>query len=182
MTSNDRTADAESPPRFPRPPQSCTDREGRSIEIRAGFPRAALVSMYLDFDPESRAQGLPPATEDRIENWLDVLEEGINVVAWDVDPPADCWDDDDCAVGHACLLDCGDGTSELTIFVHQDYQLAGIGSRLIRTLLGAGQAGGIDHVWLTVERSNHVAMNLYRSVGFETTSAAGIEHEMETDI
>jgi GNAT superfamily N-acetyltransferase len=174
MSQNDPD---ETGQRFPCPPSRFTDYDDRAIEIRAEFPRDALAEMYDDFDPSSRAQGLPPVGERRIQEWLDVLEEGVNVVAIHVNETGP-----DPAVGHACLLDCGDGTAELTIFVHQDYQLAGIGSRLIRGLLGAGQENGIERVWLTVERSNHVAMNLYRSVGFETSSAAGIEHEMELQL
>jgi len=173
MSQNDD--DATSAPHFDRPPLTFTDYDDREIAIRAGFTREALGEMYADFAPDSRAQGLPPMGERRIGEWLDVLEDGVNVVAFHENRA----DGDPVAVGHACLLDCGDGTSELTIFVHHDYQLAGIGSRLIRGLLGEGQARGVERVWLTVERSNHVAMNLYRSVGFETSSAAGIEHEME---
>lgn len=167
--------------------------------------------MYETFSSASRAQGLPPVGDQQIQEWLDVLAEGLNVVAWDVDAePADQPASEDAepadqpvsedaeaadqpasgveagqterAVGHACLLDCGDGTFELSIFVHQDYQLAGIGSRLIRGLLGFGQEQGVKRVWLTVERSNHIAMSLYRSVGFESASAAGIEHEMELQL
>lgn len=174
MSSED-TGESTQGPHFARPPLTFTDHDGREIAIRAGFPREALAEMYADFAPDSRAQGLPPMGERRIDEWLEILDEGVNVVAFHEHRDAG----DRIAVGHACLLDCGDGTSELTIFVHQDYQLAGIGSRLIRGLLGEGQARGVERVWLTVERSNHVAMNLYRSVGFETYSAAGIEHEME---
>lgn len=179
--SQNESDDSES--RYPRPPLEFTDYDERRIEIRGGCPRDVLVEMYEDYAPECRAQGLPPVGEQRINEWLDVLEEGMNVVAFHVagettdEPPSE--NRREVAVGHACLLDCGDGRAELTIFVHQDYQLAGIGSRLIRVLLGHGQSLGVEEVWLTVERSNHVAMNLYRSVGFETSNAAGIEHEME---
>lgn len=169
-------SDSDAPPetpRFPQPPRTITDKAGREISIRRfGEDIEALLSMYADFAADSRAQGLPPVRERDIRKWLSVLAEGIGVVAWH----------EDRAVGHATLLDCRDGTYELTIFVHQGYQLAGIGSQLIRTLLGAGQAAGIEHVWLSVQRSNHVAMNLYRSVGFETTSGQGLEHEMELTI
>ena len=159
---------------FPRPPLSFTDKAGRDIEIRAFEPTdsEALLEMYADFSMSDRAQGLPPVREDDIREWLDVLAEGVAVIAWHGEQ----------AVGHATLLDCGDGTHELTIFVHQDYQLVGIGSRLIAVLLGAGQAVDVEHVWLSVERSNHVAMNLYRKVGFETSIGQGLEHEMEREL
>jgi len=155
---------------FPRPPQSFTDGESRSIRIEThDGPADPLVDMYVEFDGASRAQGLPPRADDRIESWVEgLLDDGYNVVAFD----------DERAVGHAALVPY-DGTSELVIFVHPDYQYAGIGSRLIRALLGLGQARGVGHVWLTVERDNHVAMNLYRKVGFETTARDRLEHEMK---
>ncbi|MFC7248451.1 GNAT family N-acetyltransferase [Halomicroarcula sp. GCM10025324] len=155
---------------FPRPPQTFTDRAGEEIRITAydGGPDP-LAAMYLDYDDASRAQGLPPRGEAQIREWLDdLLEAGLSVAAWH----------DDRVVGHAVLFPYDD-TAELAIFVHPEYQTIGIGSRLIRILLGYGQANDLDHVWLAVERTNLVAMNLYKSVGFETTVRDRAEHEME---
>lgn len=157
---------------FPEPPQTFTDREGRDIEIRP-FEESdtePLVSMYVDFDPADRAQGIPPATEYRVRDWVETLTggDGLNVIAWN---------DDDVA-GHATLVPDGNSSYELAIFVHQDYQRAGIGSHLIRTLLGYGRAQDIDKVWLTVERWNRAAVNLYQNVGFETADAESFELEM----
>ncbi|MFB6296848.1 MAG: GNAT family N-acetyltransferase, partial [Halobacteriales archaeon] len=67
---------------------------------------------------------------------------------------------------------------ELAIFVHHQYQGAGVGSRLIRHLLGEGERRGVERVWLTVERWNAPAVNLYEDVGFETTKAESFELEM----
>ncbi|MCO8246876.1 MULTISPECIES: GNAT family N-acetyltransferase [unclassified Haladaptatus] len=157
---------------FPEPPQTFTDREGRDIEVRP-FEEGdaeALVSMYVDFDPADRAQGIPPATEPRVRNWVETLTDGdgLNVIAWDGDEVA----------GHATLVPDGNSSYELAIFVHQEYQRAGIGSHLIRTLLGYGRQESIDKVWLTVERWNRAAVNLYRNVGFETADAESFELEM----
>ncbi|WP_132058944.1 GNAT family N-acetyltransferase [Halorussus amylolyticus] len=155
---------------FPEPPVSFADREGRDIEIRPYDEDEfeEVVEMYVDFDPADRAQGIPPATEERVRDWLETLFEGLNVVAWHGDR----------AVGHATLVPGGNDDHELAIFVHQDYQRAGIGSRLIRALLGHGRANGVGKVWLTVERWNHAAVGLYESVGFETYGAESFEKEM----
>lgn len=147
-----------------------TDREGRTIAVRpyrSGL--ASLVEMYDHFDDESRAQGLPPREESRCREWLlDLLDEGLNVVAWHGEE----------AVGHAVLMP-HDDTAELAIFVRPAYQAAGIGTRLIRCLLGHGRQHGVAHVWLTVSRTNRIAMNLYRSAGFEITERDRGEYEME---
>ncbi|UWG46699.1 Acetyltransferase (GNAT) family [Halanaeroarchaeum sp. HSR-CO] len=157
---------------FPVPPVTFTDREDRSITVRAfeSEDLPALVEMYDGFDPADRAQGIPPIGEDRIRNWLDhLLEEGSkNVVAVS----------DEAVVGHATLVEDDDDGYELAIFVHQDFQGAGIGTRLLRTLLGYGQSEGVEKVWLTVERWNRPAVKLYEKVGFETTEAESFELEM----
>jgi GNAT superfamily N-acetyltransferase len=148
---------------FPEPPLEFEDRDGREIEIRRYAPdrdRTALESMYGAFDPADRAQGIPPIGADRIADWLDDITgpESVNVVARHAGD----------VVGHATLVaDDAEATAELAIFVHQDHQGAGIGTRLVRALLGAGREAGIERVWLSVERWNAPAIGLYESVGFE---------------
>ncbi|WP_323191486.1 GNAT family N-acetyltransferase [Halostella sp. PRR32] len=171
--TGDRPHSDEQADRFSEPPQTFEDREKREITIRALDPDGfdALAEMYAAFDPADRAQGIPPTGEDRIEGWLETLvDEGLNVVAWDGDR----------AAGHATLVPDGDdGESyELAIFVLQEYQESGIGGRLMDALLGYGRGNGVENVWLTVERWNTAAVNLYEKVGFETTNAESFELEM----
>jgi GNAT superfamily N-acetyltransferase len=157
---------------FPTPPVTFTDTEGREIAITRADEHAAddLHDMYLAFNPEDRAQGIPPAREDAIEQWLDsvVTEDCLNVIAYH----------DDNAIGHAMLVPDNIGSYELAIFVLRDYQGARIGTKLVRSLLGWGQEEGIHEVWLTVERWNDPAVRLYEKVGFETTDSQSFELEM----
>ena len=158
---------------FPVPPTEFTDREERTVEIRpyegTGEGYESLVEMYDAFDPADRAQGIPPGGEKRIREWLDAIlaDDCLNVIAW-------CGDD---VAGHATLVPDGDAY-ELAIFVHQEYQRAGIGTHLIRGLLGHGQSEGVRKVWLTVERWNRAAVSLYKKIGFETSDAESFELEM----
>jgi RimJ/RimL family protein N-acetyltransferase len=169
--SGDRAYPDEVAGPFEGPPRSIVDREGREIEFRAydDDDREALVEMYLAFDPADRAQGIPPGGERRIREWLDTItdDDCVNVVAWDGES----------AVGHATLVP-DDDACELAIFVLQAYQRAGIGTSLIRTLLGYGAEAGVERVWLTVERWNRAATNLYEKIGFETSNAESFELEM----
>ena len=157
---------------FPAPPRTFTDRERREITLRQASREdiEALVEMYLAFEPEDRAQGIPPVSEDDIREWLDVVttEGTLNVVAFH----------DDRAVGHVMLVGDGTGAYELAIFVLQPYQGAHIGTELVRTGLGLAQREGIDRVWLTVERWNSPAVALYRNIGFERTGNGSFELEM----
>jgi len=163
--------DEEADP-FPEPPVSFTDAEDREIRIETSgvddFER--LVGMYDAFDPADRAQGIPPVKEEAVREWLDTLlsEESINVVAVHDGEPA----------GHAILVPDREAAYELAVFVLHDYQSAGIGTKLLETLLGSGQAAGVEKVWLTVERWNEPAIALYKKLGFETSNAESFELEM----
>lgn len=153
------------------PPSEFEDHEGRLISVRrysGGIE--TLIEMYREFNPEDRAQGIPPTKEPQIRNWLEqlLLEDCVNVVAWH----------DGCPVGHAMLVPDGEDASELAIFVLREYQGAGVGTELIKRLLGAGRTAGIDRVWLTVERWNTPATALYRKVGFVSTDSGNFELEM----
>ncbi|WP_284012868.1 GNAT family N-acetyltransferase [Halobaculum litoreum] len=168
---------------FDPPPLSFVDRDDRTIEIRPYPPDAegeageaefeALVEMYTAFDPADRAQGIPPSREADVRSWLETIlgGEGYNVVAWDGDAVA----------GHATLVEDGEAY-ELAIFVLQKYQGSGIGTHLMKALLGHGAANGVEHVWLTVERWNRAAVGLYKKVGFETSDAESFELEMTAQL
>jgi len=149
------------------------DRAGRSIRIVARDGRRVdeLTEMYRDYDPRDRAQGIPPATEAGVRRWLDGLRDAIHVVALHEDRP----------VGHAFLAPepGSEETAELAIFVAGAYQDAGIGTRLMRGLLGRALAEGIRRIWLVVQRSNGPAVRLYRKMGFEVIQAGRGELEME---
>ena len=162
---------------FEAAPFAFDDREGREIELRphdgGDDEFESLVSMYVAFDPADRAQGIPPGDEGRIRTWLDgLLEKGsYNVVAWHGDTVA----------GHATLVP-DDDTYELAIFVLQAYQESGIGTRLMRGLLGYGAENGVDRVWLSVERWNKAAIGLYEKLGFEISNSESFEMEMSARI
>lgn len=165
-----RQPETRVPESFPRPPVEFVDSEDRRIEIvDHDGDVAPLEAMYETFDSRERSQGIPPADDRTRREWLDCLvSDGINVVA----------KHGDAVVGHATLLPMGDGGHELAIFVAPSYQCAGIGTKLIRALFGRGVSRGVERVWLTVERTNYVAINLYTSVGFDTL-ARGSNVEME---
>ena len=124
---------SSAPEILPLPPFGLQDALGRRVFIRpAGADTDALVAFYERFDPADRAQGLPPTGSARIRPWLAVLAEGPGVVAWH----------EDHVVGHAALVPDGRGAHELVVFVLQGYRGTGIGTALVRALLGLGRARG----------------------------------------
>jgi GNAT superfamily N-acetyltransferase len=162
----------------PAPSDTFRDGQGRRIRLAAGGEgprddeRDALERMYDDFDPTQRAQGLPPLSSSGRSRWLDTVAGGRNVLAWHGEG----------VVGHAALLAGADGVSELVIFVHQDYQGAGVGSALLSALLVDYHEAGGGRVKLSVERSNEAAVALYRKFGFERADAAAMELEMSREV
>jgi RimJ/RimL family protein N-acetyltransferase len=140
------------------------DAHGRVVEIGDWRPEDwdGLLAMYRSFDPTQRAQGLPPLGEERQAVWVDELwRRGPNVVARAGGR----------VVGHAALVPCdGAATYELVVFVHQDYQGAGVGTALVDALLALAGSRGAERVWLSVERYNYRAAALYRRLGFERVS------------
>lgn len=158
---------------FTSPPISFVDTAGRRIRIEPddGDDRTfeSLVAMYDTFDPADRAQGIPPATTDRIREWLNKIltERCLNLIAWH----------DQKVAGHTTLV-ADDGEYELAIFVHQSYQEASIGTHLMESILAYGGENGVNRVWLSVERWNKPAIGLYEQVGFEISNTESFELEM----
>lgn len=150
------------PPRCPR----FVDREGDRWLVRPFEPgdREALLAMYRDFDPDHRAQGIPPLDERRMERWVDdLLADGCNVVAAR----------DGRVVGHALYTPTDAAEPELAVFVHQDYQGRGIGTELCSHVVATAAAAARDALVLEVEPRNRAAIHVYESVGFRKARGRG---------
>lgn len=152
------------------PPLSFTDAENREIQL---LPYTnglfeSLVTLYATFDPSARVQGTPPLGEPAIREWLTTVLDGVSVVALYGNR----------LIGHVMFVPNGVGRHELAIFVHQEYQRAGIGSKLLRTGLGHAKKRGLSKVWLTVESWNGGAQKLYTSVAFVTDNPLGTTYRM----
>lgn len=80
-------------------------------------------------------------------------------------------------VGHATLVP-DENVHEFMIFILQPYHNAGIGTHLTETLLGQGQAEGVERVWLTTVQTNDPAIALFRKAGFEQCRSTESEVEM----
>jgi len=155
------------------PPRTVTDAAGRTVACRVATDddREALAAMYDEFGIEGRAQGIPPADPDRRRDWLDAIGDGVGVLATH----------DGRAVGHGVLLAGGSG-HELALFVHPDYRSAGVGTALLRALLGHGETAGVERVWLSVRRANRPAVRLYRRAGFAAAESGLGELEMRRSL
>ena len=116
------------------------DDHGRAVDVGDWQPQDwdGLLAMYSSLDPAQRTHGLPPLTEQQQAIWLDkLLGQGLNVVARAGTR----------VVGHAALVTYdGGATSQLVLFVHQDYQNAGIGGALGDALLRVVRRRGAEKI------------------------------------
>lgn len=164
--SLDRTPTTE----LEQPPWAVTDDADREVWLRAYDSEwfEALVGMYERFDPEGRAQGIPPVEPAPIRAWLRTVLAGPSVVAVH----------DGAIVGHVMFTPDDDGGHELAIFVDSEYRHAGVGTALLRAGLGHAQSEGVDDVWLQVGGSNLVAQRLYRKLDFRFDGPTGLAFRM----
>lgn len=117
--------------------------------------------MYASLSQESLRWSMPPYNRQRIERWTSDLENNIILIARDENRVA----------GHLQILI---GTSprfqemgDLFIYLHQDYQNAGLGAALMHEAIASARQRGLHRVELTVVADNHRAIRLYEKVGFQ---------------
>lgn len=167
----ERTLTSLRPRRLPSvsPPVTFTDEAGRDIDIRAyrETDHEALVAMYDEFDSSHRAQGIPPLGESAVRSWLERIRDGPDALALHGER----------VVGHVSFVP-DDAGHEVAIFVHQDYQNAGIGSHLLAAGLEQARQEDVSRVRLNVERRNRRAKRLYRRAGFSTVDPQGTVQRM----
>ena len=159
------------PPRCPR----FVDGEETPLLVRRYEEKEfdAVVRMYEGLDPTNRTMGLPPASRERLEQWLtNFTEDGWNLVAVD----------DDRVVGHVGVVPATAEDPQFVIFVHDDYQNRGVGSELIRHLIASAADRGHDALQLDVAKENRRAISVYRNVDFEVTERKGMGLSMELSL
>jgi len=59
-------------------------------------------------------------------------------------------------------------TSELSMYIREDYRGRGIGRRLLEVMLREGKQAGLHTVLSRIEESNEASLHLHRAYGFET--------------
>lgn len=70
-----------------------------------------------------------------------------------------------------------DETLEFAIAIHKPYRGQGIGTELMRKMLGLLQSVGCEKASLSVQKDNY-ALKMYKNVGFEVVKETGEEYVM----
>jgi len=138
-------------------------KDGRRVTIRTYKPgdNEGLVSMYAGLSQESLRWSMPPYNRERIERMTSDLENRIIVLAFHSQK----------VVGHLQISLATNarfrGTGDLFIYLHQDFQNAGLGASLMNEGIAIARARRVHRVELTVVADNQRAIRLYEKVGFQ---------------
>ena len=138
-------------------------KDGRKVRLRTYKPsdKEGLVSMYAGLSQESLRWSMPPYNRERIERMTSDLENRIIVLGFDRQN----------VVGHLQISLATNarfrGTGDLFIYLHQDFQNAGLGAALMNEGIALARARRVHRVELTVVADNHRAIRLYEKVGFQ---------------
>jgi RimJ/RimL family protein N-acetyltransferase len=152
----------------PHSKKDATLKDGRQIVLSLYRPedKEALVSMYASMSPEAIKWGLPPYDRARIERWTSDLANNITLLALS----------EKRVVGHLQMFripyERRKGVAELFIYIHQDFQNAGLGTLMMKRAIELAKEGGLHRLGLTVVADNHKAITLYEKVGFKKEGIA----------
>jgi ribosomal protein S18 acetylase RimI-like enzyme len=121
----------------------------------------AIAALWRDFDHE-----IPPPTHEGPADEEKELGEIREIIASEIALVAE--GDDASLVGFALARRRGSGFGTLTdLYVARDTRRSGIGTELMREVLGAFRELGIEEFDLDVQASNHVARSLYARWGLK---------------
>ena len=160
-----------------RAPHAFLDRRGNPVMLRAVETQflEEITEMYLAYQPRGTFSGLPPVKDEACIKWVQhITENSIGLMAMSCDQKV---------IGHAAIFPIRDGTCEILIVVLPQNQRSGIGTQLMRSLIQTGREVGFTRIWLTVDKSNFVAIHLYNRCGFErSVFDEGSQVEMTLDL
>src|SRR6267143_5544130 len=127
-------------------------KDERRVTLRTYKPsdKEGLVSMYAGLSQESLRWSMPPYNRERIERMTSDLENRIILLAFHSQKVV---------VGHLQISLATNarfrGTGDLFIYLHQDFQNAGLGASLMNEGIAIARARRVHRVELTVVADNH---------------------------
>jgi RimJ/RimL family protein N-acetyltransferase len=139
-------------------------RDGRQVTVRFlnASDRDGLFQMFSSMSAEALAWSMAPYTMEVVDRWVGNIPHLIPLVA----------EYDKKIVGYAVIYKYPHqrrkGIGDLAIYLHQDFQKAGLGTAMTEKLLELAKEEKMHKIELTVVADNEIARNLYRKFGFKT--------------
>ncbi len=147
-----------------RTPHVFLDKRGAPVIVRAYDPQflSGLTAMCLAFSPRASIDGVPPVDDSECAAWVRRITTGTtSLIALSFDGPV---------IGYTVLLPMRKRICELFIVVAPLFQKSGIGTQMMRCIIQLGYELGFSKIWLSVHRTNFVALHLYNKCGFDCVS------------
>ena len=126
-----------------------------------------LWEMFSTLSEESTSNLIPPFTRERVESWTSNInyDEVLAIVAVVEEKSKQR------IIGSASLKFCQQEAlkhkAELGITVHDNYQNMGIGTALLKHLIGIAKMKKLNKIYLHVSTANDRAINIYKKAGFK---------------
>jgi len=146
-----------------------TMESGKRVDFRPVQSRDTemLWRMFSTLSERSLSNLAPPFTRERVERWTSNIDyDKILTIVAVVEEKGE-----QRIVGSASLSinqrEISRHTAELGIAVHDDYQNIGIGTAMLRHLLGIARVKKLRKLWLLVNTDNDRAVHIYKKAGFE---------------
>lgn len=142
--------------------RTVTLRDGRRVRIRPlrEDDSEGLHGMYQSMSDDALKWSMAPYTEETIDRWIGDMPNLISLVAVHGGE----------IIGYASVRKFTHprlaGTGDLNIYIHQDYQGAGLGTALMVMLLNAANEQSLHRINLEVVADNETAVHLFRKFGF----------------
>lgn len=117
----------------------------------------------------------PEGFDGHIEN-AHVIHQHSQVAPWKLSTFADCFTkpyygvfafEGDKVIGYAIMLEVVDEATLMDIAVDSAARGQGVGRALVDFVMDTSVKNGMSEIWLEVRESNHMAISLYESSGFE---------------
>jgi len=137
-------------------------KDGREVTVRflTLEDKERLVEMFSSMSDEALKWGMPPYTKEVIERWMSNFQNLIPLVA----------EHNNRLVGYAWIYKYAHmrlrGTSDLAMYIHQDFQNIGLGTAMLNQLLQLAKRESVHRIGLHVIADNQIAVHLYEKFGF----------------
>jgi RimJ/RimL family protein N-acetyltransferase len=138
-------------------------RDGRQVTLRFlnANDKNALFQMFSTMSAEALEWSMAPYTIEVIDRWIGNIPHLIALVA----------EYNDKIVGYAVIYKYPHqrrrGIGDLAIYLHQDFQKAGLGTAMTEKLLQLAKDEKMHKIELTLVADNEIAKNLYLKLGFK---------------
>lgn len=137
-------------------------RDGRRVTLRflSFEDRDSLYECFSAMSDEALEWSMAPYAIDRIQRWIDSIENRIPLVA----------EFGNKIVGYATIYKFPQprrkGVGDLAIYLHQDFHNVGLATAMIEKLLELARIEAMHKIELQVVADNTVAIHLYERFNF----------------